>query len=297
VSDTWLLWEALEETGVEGAAVADLCTGSGALAIAAATHRARRVVAADVSRRSILATRINARLNGCSVQTRRGDLAEVLGDEMFDLIVCNPPYIPAETDSLPRHRSTTPLDGGRDGRALLDRFCHTAPRNLLPGGSLLVVHSSICGTEQTCSALREEGLEPEVVRRVPGTLGPVLRARAAMLRERGLLGERDEEELVVVRGVAASGKPVRSREHVTVTPYRDGPYLVRGPFQLVDQDGHEITLPARTIALCRCGRSQTRPSCDGTHKTVGFSAASGPEADAEPSARSDDSPARQRSSR
>jgi CDGSH-type Zn-finger protein len=65
---------------------------------------------------------------------------------------------------------------------------------------------------------------------------------------------------------------------VRVTPYQDGPYLVRGAFELIDQDGNVIETGRRTIALCRCGRSQTRPFCDGTHKLVGFAAPSGAEA-------------------
>jgi CDGSH-type Zn-finger protein len=60
-----------------------------------------------------------------------------------------------------------------------------------------------------------------------------------------------------------------------ITPYRDGPYLVRGAFTLVDQDGNEIEVKRRVVALCRCGRSQIRPFCDGTHKAVGFQAPSG----------------------
>lgn len=69
---------------------------------------------------------------------------------------------------------------------------------------------------------------------------------------------------------------------VRVTPYRDGPYLLRGPFELVDQDGNVIETGRRTIALCRCGRSRIRPFCDGTHKLVGFAAPSGAEAPREP---------------
>jgi CDGSH-type Zn-finger protein len=63
---------------------------------------------------------------------------------------------------------------------------------------------------------------------------------------------------------------------VTVTPYRDGPYLLRGSFVLLDQDGNEIPARRRIVALCRCGRSSIRPFCDGTHRTIGFSSASGP---------------------
>lgn len=60
-----------------------------------------------------------------------------------------------------------------------------------------------------------------------------------------------------------------------ITPYRNGPYLVRGPFTMVDQDGNEIEVGRRVVALCRCGRSQIRPFCDGTHKAIGFRADSG----------------------
>ena len=62
----------------------------------------------------------------------------------------------------------------------------------------------------------------------------------------------------------------------TITPYRDGPLIVRGDFRLVDQDGHEIDPGRRTVALCRCGQSSIKPFCDGTHKRSGFSAASAP---------------------
>src|ERR1044072_6005424 len=65
---------------------------------------------------------------------------------------------------------------------------------------------------------------------------------------------------------------------VKTTPYRDGPYLVRGPFTMVDQDGNEIEVRRRVVALCRCGRSQTRPFCDGTHKAIQFRAERQPRA-------------------
>jgi CDGSH-type Zn-finger protein len=64
-----------------------------------------------------------------------------------------------------------------------------------------------------------------------------------------------------------------------ITPYRDGPLLVRGPFKLVDQDGEEIPVGGRetTVALCRCGKSRLRPFCDGTHNVIRFKAPSSAE--------------------
>lgn len=67
------------------------------------------------------------------------------------------------------------------------------------------------------------------------------------------------------------------RHEVVITPYRDGPLLVRGPVRLSDQDGNPIELDRETIALCRCGRSRMRPFCDGTHKRIQFRAPSGAE--------------------
>lgn len=60
----------------------------------------------------------------------------------------------------------------------------------------------------------------------------------------------------------------------TITPYRDGPLLVRGPVRLQDQEGNEIVVDREPIALCRCGKSRIRPLCDGTHKLTRFSAPS-----------------------
>jgi len=66
---------------------------------------------------------------------------------------------------------------------------------------------------------------------------------------------------------------------VTITPYRDGPLLVRGPVRLQDQGGREIVIERETVALCRCGKSRSRPLCDGTHKLIRFRAPSGAEND------------------
>ena len=68
---------------------------------------------------------------------------------------------------------------------------------------------------------------------------------------------------------------VATMDEVVITPYRDGPLLVRGPVRLTDQDGREIVLERETIALCRCGKSRLRPFCDGTHQLVRFRAPSG----------------------
>jgi len=64
-------------------------------------------------------------------------------------------------------------------------------------------------------------------------------------------------------------------ERARITPYKNGPLLVRGSFELVDQDGRSIPVRRRTIALCRCGKSRIKPFCDGTHNATRFKAESG----------------------
>lgn len=64
-------------------------------------------------------------------------------------------------------------------------------------------------------------------------------------------------------------------DHATITPYPDGPLIVRGPFRITDEDGRPIESGRRTVALCRCGRSQLRPFCDGSHLTARFRAEGG----------------------
>lgn len=52
----------------------------------------------------------------------------------------------------------------------------------------------------------------------------------------------------------------------------NGPFLVEGPVTVVDAEGNKFEIPAGkpAIALCRCGQSQRKPFCDGTHKGCGF---------------------------
>jgi CDGSH-type Zn-finger protein len=53
----------------------------------------------------------------------------------------------------------------------------------------------------------------------------------------------------------------------------DGPYKVTGPVTITDADGTIFHVEDGPVALCRCGRSATKPFCDGSHKAAGFRAA------------------------
>jgi release factor glutamine methyltransferase len=100
-SDTWMLIETVRGLPLApGARVLDLCTGSGAVGVSAAL-RGADVTAVDVSQRALFSVWLNARVNGVRVRTRCGDLFAAVDGECFDLIVANPPYLPAPGDELP----------------------------------------------------------------------------------------------------------------------------------------------------------------------------------------------------
>jgi release factor glutamine methyltransferase len=180
--------------------VLDVGTGSGALAIAAARAGARTVTAVDLSLRSVAATWLNTRLHGARVTVRRGDLFAPVAGLRFGLVVANPPYVPAATVRLPRHRMARCWDAGPDGRAIVDRICAGVPQVLAPDGDVLIVHSAVCDAGRTLAALAGAGLVPRVVAEATVPFGPVMRARAAMLEARGLIGPGQREEDLVVVG-------------------------------------------------------------------------------------------------
>jgi release factor glutamine methyltransferase len=199
-SDTELLASVMRRGGYAlGRDVLDVGTGSGALALAAARAGAASVTAVDLSLRSVAATWINSRIHGARVRVRRGDLFTPVAGRRFGLVVANPPYVPAETDLLPRHRKARCWDAGPDGRALLDRICAGVTDVLAPGGDVLLVHSAVCDTRLTLDALERAGLEARVVETASVPFGPVMTARAALLEARGLVepGQRVEELVVV----------------------------------------------------------------------------------------------------
>lgn len=60
------------------------------------------------------------------------------------------------------------------------------------------------------------------------------------------------------------------QQRPTITPYPDGPLLLRGDVDLRTAEGEPIKRRRGTVALCRCGLSTIKPFCDGTHKAAGF---------------------------
>ena len=142
--------------------VLDLCTGSGALAVAIADHfSGAKVYAGDISPNAVALARQNALCCGVNITVRQGDLFMPFAGERFDMIVSNPPYIPSgDLPGLMAEVQAEPvlaLDGGRDGLDFYRRIIKEAPCYLTANGWLLLEFGD--GQAQAVTALLKESFE------------------------------------------------------------------------------------------------------------------------------------------
>lgn len=126
--------------------IVDLCTGSGALAVALARHiPSARVIAVDNSADALAYARRN--VVGTGVELRDGDVCDpaLFGDldGGVDMLVANPPYLPDDADLEPEvavHDPVHALFGGPDGNNVIAAIAVLAARWLRPAGLLAVEH-------------------------------------------------------------------------------------------------------------------------------------------------------------
>lgn len=126
--------------------LADLGTGSGAIALALAKERPQaQVLATDASEAALAVAAGNARRNGIgNVGFRHGSWLDPLLGQRFDLIASNPPYIADDDPHLQqgdlRFEPAMALSSGIDGLDAIRMIAIAAPAYLLPGGWLLLEH-------------------------------------------------------------------------------------------------------------------------------------------------------------
>jgi release factor glutamine methyltransferase len=167
--ETEQLWELSVIEQPSPSLAADLCTGTGALALAI-KHAvpACRVIGTDLSSAALDRAAENAVLTGLAVDWRLGDLYTALPDDLvgsIDLIICNPPYVAeAEWPGLPidvRWEPQSALKAGATGLEMIERVVEGARHWLGPGG---VIACEIGETQSDAVAalLLRAGLEGRI---------------------------------------------------------------------------------------------------------------------------------------
>jgi len=174
--------------------IVDLGTGSGAVAVALAVNCPRAEVwAVDRSAAALAVACRNAARHGATVRFVASDWFAALGEERFDLVAANPPYVAAEDPHLQqgdlRFEPRTALCGGRDGLDELAAIIRGAPRHLTPEGWLLLEH----GFDQGAAVrgmLAAQAWRDRSTRRDLAGLERVAAARAPLAAGPGRTGKR-----------------------------------------------------------------------------------------------------------
>jgi len=165
--------------------VLDVGCGAGTLALLSASRGATRAVGVDLSARAVGLARVNARLNGLAAEFRAGDLLAPVSGEVFDLVVCQPPYVPLPGGLSP----TVYLHGGARGDELAVRFAAAFPAALAPGGRALLLFDTPSGGAPVHRALRAalgEARVDLVVLSAPGPSADLQAVAYAAVAELGL---------------------------------------------------------------------------------------------------------------
>ncbi|WP_019926075.1 methyltransferase [Nocardia sp. BMG111209] len=198
-SDTAMLLTAAGAAVPAGGRVLDVGTGSGVLTVAALRSGAGRVTAMDISRRALLSVWLNSLRWWGRVELLHGDIRHTHPRGRYDLVLANPPYVPAcAADDV--RRAARAWAAGPTGRSVLDPLCRLLPRLLRESGAGLIVQSALADPALTVEMLTAGGLDAVVAARSTVAFGPVLRSRSAWLAAAGVIEPGQcAEELVVIR--------------------------------------------------------------------------------------------------
>lgn len=157
--DRALAW--LAETPRPSPRVLDLGTGSGAIALAVKNgHPTAQVTATDFSASALDMARANAERLQLELRFVQGAWWAPLGDERFDLVLSNPPYIAPQDEHLAalKHEPLSALAAAEQGLADLRQIIAGAAAHLLPGGLLLLEHG-YDQAQAVADLLRQAGLD------------------------------------------------------------------------------------------------------------------------------------------
>jgi release factor glutamine methyltransferase len=147
-ADSVLLLDAARAEAGSDDLVLEVGTGSGL--IAADISRKSRIIATDINPHAVISAR------DAGVDVVRTDLfAGIRGP--FDLVLFNPPYLPTRPEERVDDWLEYALDGGRSGRAVIERFARTVGDILAPEGRILVLISSLTGLSEVQELFSRQG--------------------------------------------------------------------------------------------------------------------------------------------
>jgi release factor glutamine methyltransferase len=155
-ADTYLLLDAARQEVKGGDRVLEVGTGSGLIAVELA--KVTQVVATDINPHAVHC----ARSNGVAVV--QNDLFCGIRN-LFDVILFNPPYLPTQPEERIDDWLEHALDGGLNGRVVIERFSEHVGRVLAPGGRILLLISSLTGLPEVRDLFFKAGFVSEIVLR------------------------------------------------------------------------------------------------------------------------------------
>lgn len=158
--DTFLLAEWIKRE--ECRRCLDVGTGCGILGILMA-KKAEEVVAVDVNPYAVECAKLNVKLNALSdkVKVLRGNLFENVNGK-FDMILCNPPYLPCMEDD-DKEPLAKAWNGGSSGREVTDQFLKDAPNFLDKDGKILMIQSTLSNPDETIRILEKSHFEVKIL--------------------------------------------------------------------------------------------------------------------------------------
>ncbi|MFA5105756.1 MAG: HemK2/MTQ2 family protein methyltransferase [Candidatus Micrarchaeia archaeon] len=167
-----------------GSRVLDIGCGCGIQSIVCAkANPYSKVIGVDVNPDAVFAARRNAennRVKNCEFFI--SDLFYALANARFDTILFNPPYLPTEKSDKIKGALNMAVDGGFDGRKVIDRFLGLVKPHVAPGGSIVMLDSSLDNTDKTIESLVGMGFDVRVLQKV-SVFFETLSVIEAVLRE------------------------------------------------------------------------------------------------------------------
>jgi len=163
--DSWLLQECISKTNLRGLKCLDLGTGSGIIGVEMLSRGAKEVVFVDINSKALSVAKKKVKEYkthnvGHTFVSRfvKSDLFSNL-KEKFDFIAFNPPYVPSDEIKW------VDLDGGENGRVVIDKFIEGVKKHLKRKGVLFLLVSSLNKPAELKSLLKKQGFAVKIIGR------------------------------------------------------------------------------------------------------------------------------------